>query len=111
MSFIQYDSHTGQCWSCQYPQCRTCDNAFDPYGCWAAHTGHQPPGRCRLAAVSLWSKTYSRILIAVPLILVYSTLSHHLNKTVFNLMIANHEGHQAQNVTFLTFHTVMYIIL
>lgn len=49
---LQYDSHIGQCRRCQYSQRRTGDHGSDPHCGRATHPGHQPPGRCRLVAVS-----------------------------------------------------------
>lgn len=48
----QYDCHPGQCWSCQYSQCRTGYHAAHPNRRGSAHSGHQPSHRRRLAAVS-----------------------------------------------------------
>lgn len=62
LSSIQYDSHPGQCWSCQYPQCRTCDNAVDPHSGRVAHSGHQPAGCCRLASVNTTLTHYKTLL-------------------------------------------------
>lgn len=56
---LQYDRHIGQCGSGQYSQCRTGDHGSDPDRSRAAHSGHQPPGRRGLAAVSPSTLTYS----------------------------------------------------
>ncbi len=53
--FMQHDGHPGQCRSSKYPQCWTGDYASDPHRGGTTHSGHQPPGRCRLAAVSYTS--------------------------------------------------------
>lgn len=57
-TFIQPDSHIGQCWSSQYSQCWPCDHAADPDCCRPSNARHQPPCCCGLAAVSLLHSCY-----------------------------------------------------
>ena len=82
---LQPHCHTSQCRGGQYSQRRPGDHATDPDSRWPPHTGHQPAGGSRLAAVSRTGRDGWMFCVHTNLYL-FCTLIHihiHTRHTVY----------------------------